>query len=186
MRLGFLRREVASTMYQYDLRDRSVTETDAVGTPQQRSTVTAYDANDNRTSITDALGRVTTYQYDSRNRVTMETDATGASVQASTQTSYDLVSNVVSQTDADGHTTNYTYDPLNRRSTMTDAAGDKTQYYYDSGTFTGPVTLGGVTVNCIQCGATPGSNLTTSGSIPMARLASMPASRTSNTMRSTG
>jgi hypothetical protein len=39
---------------------------------------------------------------------------------------------------------------------MTDAAGDKTQYFYDTGTLTGPVTSGGVTVTCDQCGATPG------------------------------
>ncbi len=150
-----------TTTYQYDLRNRLVTETDAVGTPQQRTTTAAYDTDDNRIRLTDPLGRITTYQYDTRNRLTKETDASGTSVQASTETAYDAVSNVITQTDANGHTTVYTYDPLNRRSTMTDAAGDETQYFYDTGTFTGPVTLGGVTVNCVQCGAVPGSSFVT-------------------------
>jgi RHS repeat-associated protein len=150
-----------STVYQYDLRQRLVTETDASGTPQQRSITTTYDANDNRVTVTDSLGRITTFQYDSRNRVIQEIDATGTSVQATTQTSYDIVSNVTTRTDANGHTASYTYDSLNRRSTVTDALGEKTLYFYDAGTFSGPVTLGGVTVNCIQCGATPGSSLAT-------------------------
>jgi RHS repeat-associated protein len=150
-----------TTQYQYDLRQRLVTETDAVGTPQQRNITTTYDGNDNRITVTDPLSRVTTYQYDMRNRITKETDATGTLVEVSTQNSYDLVSNVTSRTDANGHTTNYTYDKLNRRSTITDALGEETLYFYDTGTFVGPVTLGGVTVTCNQCGATPGSSLVT-------------------------
>jgi len=153
-------RALTST-YQYDVRQRLTSMTEALSSPQQRTTQYSYDANDNRASVTDPLLRVTTYQYDTRNRLTQEIDATGTSVQATTQTSYDAVGNVISQTDANGHTTNYTYDQLNRRSTMTDAAGEKTQYFYDTGTFTGPITLGGVTVNCVQCGARPGSSLVT-------------------------
>jgi RHS repeat-associated protein len=150
-----------TTTYQFDARQRLVTETDAVGTPQQRNITTTYDGNDNRMTVTDPLGRVSAFQYDTRNRLTKETDATGTPVQATTQTSYDLVSNVTSTTDANAHTTNYTYDQLNRRSTMTDALGEETLYFYDGGTFSGPVTLGGVTVNCDQCGVTPGSSLVT-------------------------
>ena len=40
---------------------------------------------------------------------------------------------------------------------MTDALSEQTQYYYDTGTFTGPVNG----INCTQCGATPGSSLVT-------------------------
>ena len=64
---------------------------------------------------------------------------------------------MLSQTDANGHTTTYKYDALNRRSTMTDALGEQTQYFYDTGTFTGPING----INCDQCGATPGSSLIT-------------------------
>jgi RHS repeat-associated protein len=148
------------TQYQFDLRQRLVTETDAVGTLQQRMITTTYDTNDNRTTVTDPLGRVTKFQYDTRNRIVQETDAAGT-INATMQTSYDPVSNITSRTDANGHTTGYTYDQLNRRTTMTDAVGDKTLFFYDTGTFAGPVTLGGVTVMCNQCGATPGSNLVT-------------------------
>ncbi len=149
------------TLYQYDLRQRLITETDAVGTPQERTTATTYDSNDNRITVTDPLGRVTQYQYDSRNRVIQETDALGTPVSATTKTAYDAVSNVVSETDANGHTTTYTYDALNRRSSATDALGEETLYFYDGGTFTGSVTLGGAAVTCNQCGATPGSSLIT-------------------------
>ncbi len=150
-----------NTTYQYDQRQRLVTEMDAVGTPQQRTTQTLYDGNDNRTSVTDPLGRVTTYQFDTQNRLIRQTDATGTPVQATTQTAYDGVGNITGVTDANGHTASYTFDALNRRSAMTDALGDVTRYSYDNGTFTGPVTLGGVTINCTQCGVTPGSKLIT-------------------------
>lgn len=149
------------TQYQYDLRQRLIQETDAAGTPQQRDTKTSYDGNDNRIKVIDPLGRVATYTYDTRNRLTQETDASGTPVAATTMAAYDAVSNVTSRTDANGHTTTYSYDALNRLSTMTDALGGETLYFYDGGTFTGPITLGGVTVNCNQCGATPGSSLVT-------------------------
>src|ERR1700730_1560445 len=74
-----------------------------------------------------------------------------------TTTTYDPVGNVIIVTDANGCKTSYSYDALSRRSTMTDAAGDETQYRYDTGTFTGPVRG----INCVQCGATPGSSLGT-------------------------
>jgi RHS repeat-associated protein len=64
---------------------------------------------------------------------------------------------VLIETDANGHTTTYTYDPLNRRLTKTDALSEETQYFYDTGTFTGPVN--GIT--CVECGATPGSSFIT-------------------------
>ena len=149
------------TQYQYDLRQRPVTEIDAFGTAQQRTTTTTYDGNDNHVTATDPLSRVTQYQYDTRNRLVRETDAFGTPVQATTQTAYDPVSNIAGTTDADGHTTSYSYDALNRRSSMTDALGEETLYFYDGGTFTGPVTSGGVTVTCSQCGVTPGSALVT-------------------------
>ena len=151
-----------TTRYTYDLRQRLTTETDALGvTGQQRTTTTAYDGNDNRITVTDPLTRITRYEYDTRNRVVQEIDAGGTSVQATTITAYDAVGNVTSRTDANGHTTTYNYDALNRRIGMADALNEKTLYLYDGGTFTGSVSLGGVTVTCDQCGATPGSSLIT-------------------------
>jgi RHS repeat-associated protein len=138
-----------STSYQYDLRQRLVKTTDTLS----HSEAYTYDENDNQILLTDRNEHTSTHAYDVQNRMTKVTDALGDT----TVTTYDGVGNIIAETDANGHTTSYSYDPLNRRMTMVDAAGDKTQYFYDSGTFTGPVRG----VNCIQCGATPGSSLVT-------------------------
>ena len=146
-------RDGHTTSYQYDLRQRRIKMTDALG---QLETYT-YDLDDNRVTLTDKDGHTTSYGYDVQDRLITVTDALGDV----SSTTYDGLGNVISVTDADGHTTTYGYDALNRCKTMTDALSEQTQYFYDTGTFTGPVTLGGVTVNCIQCGATPGSSLVT-------------------------
>jgi RHS repeat-associated protein len=148
-RIQVIDRNGHSTSYQYDVRQRLIKTTDALGNAE----TCTYDGNDNRTSLTNRNGHTTTYQYDVQNRLIKVTDALGDM----TITTYDGVGNATSQTDANGHTTTYTYDALNRRATMTDAAGDLTQYRYDTGTFTGPVRG----IDCVQCGATPGSSLVT-------------------------
>ena len=142
-------RDGHTTFYQYDQRQRLIKTTDALS---QNETYT-YDGDDNRISLTDRDGHTTTYGYDLQNRQNKVTDALGDI----TSTIYDPFGNMLSQTDANGHTTTSTYDALNRRSTMTDALSEQTQYFYDTGTFTGPVNG----INCVQCGATPGSNLVT-------------------------
>jgi RHS repeat-associated protein len=142
-------RDGHSTSYQYDLRQRLIKTTDALNHAETYT----YDRNDNRISLTDRNGHLTTYGYDVQNRQNKVKDALGDT----TTTGYDGVGNVVSVIDANGHTTSFSYDALNRRSTMVDAAGDTTQYFYDTGTFSGSVR--GTT--CVQCGATPGSNLVT-------------------------
>ena len=146
-------RDGHTTSYQYDLRQRKIKMTDALG---QVETYT-YDGDDNRVTLTDRDGHTTSYGYDVQDRLITITDALG---DVST-TTYDGVGNTITTTDANGHTVTYSYDALNRRKTMTDALSEQTQYFYDTGTFSGPVTLGGVTVNCVKCGATPGSSLVT-------------------------
>jgi RHS repeat-associated protein len=148
-RIEIIDRNGHSTQYQYDIRQRLTKMTDALN----HFDTYVYDGNDNRLSWTDRNGHTTTYQYDVQNRMIKVTDALGDM----TTTSYDGVGNVLTQTDADGHTTTNAYDALNRRSTMTDALGEETQYFYDTGTFTGPVNG----INCVECGATPGSSLVT-------------------------
>jgi RHS repeat-associated protein len=152
-RIQVIDRNLHSTFYQYDLRQRSIKMTDAVGNVETYG----YDANDNRTSLTDRDNHTTTNKYDVRNRLIAVVDALGET----TSTAYDAVGNVTVQTDANGHATTTTYDALNRRSTMTDALGEEWLYFYDTGTFSGSVTLGGATATCNQCGATPGSSLIT-------------------------
>jgi RHS repeat-associated protein len=148
-RIQFIDRDGHSTGYQYDLRQRLLKTTDALN----HSDTFTYDGDDNRLTWMDRDGHTTTYAYDVQNRMNKLTDALGDVI----TTTYDPVSNVLTQTDADSHTTTYAYDALNRRITMTDALGEQTQYYYDTGTFTGPIKG----ISCIQCGATPGSSLVT-------------------------
>ena len=50
--------------YEYDLRDRQVKTTDALGNVETQ----AYDGNNNRVSLTDKNGHVTTFAYDVQNR----------------------------------------------------------------------------------------------------------------------
>jgi RHS repeat-associated protein len=137
------------TQYQYDLRQRLITMTDAL----THSETYTYDGDDNRITLTDRDSHTTNYGYDLQNRLISVQDALGHT----SATAYDPVGNVISQTDANGHTTTFTYDALNRRITMTDALGEVTKYFYDGGTFTGPVR--GIT--CNKCGATRGSSLVT-------------------------
>ena len=152
-RIQLVDRNGHNTYYQYDQRQRMVEATDGLG----QSQAYGYDGDDNRTSLTDRNGHVTTYAYDAQNRPFTVTDALG---NVATKI-YDPAGNVIGETDANGNTTAYGYDALNRRTGMTDALGGLTQYFYDGGVFTGPVTVGNATVDCEQCGATPGSKSVT-------------------------
>jgi RHS repeat-associated protein len=90
-------------------------------------TLYTYDAEGNRTSVTDANGNTTWYAYDERGRLIYTTNALG-SVTAIT---YDAASNKISETDANGHTTWYAYDAQNRPAYITNALGCVTASAYD-------------------------------------------------------
>jgi RHS repeat-associated protein len=115
------------TTYSYDLRGRRTGESDAVGTPVERTTTTVYDPVGNIVETIDPLEHLTTYSYDPLNRGTGETDAIGTPVERVTTTVYDPVGNVVEKIDALGRMTTYSYDALNRRTGETDAAGTPVQ-----------------------------------------------------------
>ena len=102
----------------------------AAGTALARTSYTAYDADNNVISTTDALGNKTTMTYDLLNRLVATTTPTQAGPSTTSQT-YDANGNVLSVTDGDGNTTTYTYDILNRQTSMTDAQGHTTVYAYD-------------------------------------------------------
>jgi RHS repeat-associated protein len=90
-------------------------------------TLYTYDAEGNRTSVTDANGHTTWYAYDERNRLTYTTNALGCV----TAYTYDAAGNEISETDANGHTTWYAYDAQNRPAYTTNALGYVTAFAYD-------------------------------------------------------
>jgi len=108
----------------------------------------AYNS-DGTTTLTDALGNVTTHAYDERRTLTGETDAAGGE----TAKAYDNNFRITSVTDPDGDTTLMTwsadganleelldaeggqtglaYDSLNNLTSLTDARSEVTSYTYD-------------------------------------------------------
>lgn len=146
------------TRYQYDLRNRLVQET-RITPAAPLLTKYTYDGNDNRISVTDPRGKVTTFAYDSQNRLTLVKDARGNT----TQTLYDGVGNRIRVIDANGHYTYFQYDELNRVVTEIKKIGDTsstpdandivTHSFYD----TGASVPAGDCLNAQCAGPIPGS-----------------------------
>jgi RHS repeat-associated protein len=86
-----------------------------------------YDANGNRISQTDALGRTTRYEYNYLDKLIRVIDPAGGA----TIYNYDANGNLTSITDANGQTTRYVYDVQNRLISETDPLGNTTGYAYD-------------------------------------------------------
>ena len=80
-----------------------------------------YDGSGNRTSRTDALGRVTTHTYDSNSNVLSTTTGTGSSALTWSYT-YNAMSEVLTATDPQGNTTTNTYDAHGNLLTVTSPA----------------------------------------------------------------
>ncbi|NIJ72052.1 RHS repeat-associated core domain-containing protein [Xanthomonas sp. F4] len=121
-------------------------------TAQGNPTDFGYDANDNATTVTDALGHKTQNDYDGLNRLTRTLQDVGG-IAAETKFSYDALDNITNVTDPKGldtsyvynglgdmtavtspdtSTTTYTYDTAGNRSTQTDARNVRTSYSYDA------------------------------------------------------
>lgn len=117
-----------TTLSAYDALNRLTAITDPAGA----TTSYVYDAIGNRTSRTDALGRVTTWTYDGNNRLIAETTADGVVAQYG----YDAVGNRTQQVlavgTADQRQTFYTFDGNNRLIAETDAFGNTTRREYDA------------------------------------------------------
>lgn len=107
-----------TTRYQYDLRNRMVTEIRDPGGLNLTSQ-TGYDGNNNRISLTDPRDKLSQYSYDAQNRLTMVTDALGNT----SQTRYDSVGNRTCTIDANQHYTFYDYDAINRESKSSQKIG---------------------------------------------------------------
>jgi RHS repeat-associated protein len=108
-----------------------------------------YDANNNRTSITNQNGKTTAFVYDGQGNITTITDSNGntntftfdgrnnllsATDPKATATtfSYDSNGNLTSVVDALGNTTGLAYDGVGQIMSKTDAKGATTRYAYNA------------------------------------------------------
>ncbi len=94
------------------------------------STSFIYDALNNLTKTTDALGNNTNYTYDTLNRQTALADLD----MGTWNYQYDGVDNQTQQTDARGKSTTKTYDQLNRLATVSFPTDPTVTYTYDTNT----------------------------------------------------
>ncbi|HZR03992.1 MAG TPA: RHS repeat-associated core domain-containing protein [Burkholderiales bacterium] len=88
--------------------------------PTTEITQYGYDTQGNLTSLTDALGKITTQQYDALNRLikTIEPAASGAGAGGNTQYAYDGLDQLTQVTDPRNLATTYTLDGLARLTTQ--------------------------------------------------------------------
>lgn len=96
------------------------------------TTTTAYDKDGNVTSVTDALGKVTSNEYDTRGLLAATVDASGRRVEYR----YDAAGRVLQRIEDPGAgklnlTTTTTYDAQGRQVRVTDASGRVTTFVYD-------------------------------------------------------
>lgn len=110
--------------YTYDLRDRPLTETDALG----RSRSYAWDALSRLTRLTDELGRATQYSYDSRSRLTSVTTAAGETLRQL----FDADNQVVAVADARGNLIDFEFDGAGRTKKVTTQEDRSTVLGYDA------------------------------------------------------
>ncbi len=128
-----------TTSYTYDANHNRLTETNGLG----KITTYTYDANGFRTSVKDPLGNTTTAVY---NQVGGPTTLTDALNQTQTIT-YNGLFNPAGITDSLGTLGQYTWDAKGNLTTWRDANAKQTQFAYDA--FGNPITrtdpLGGIT-----------------------------------------
>ena len=134
--------------YSYDVLDRIVSITNAVGGTQhfeydalghvteaadENGNITRYEytPNGNLSKVTDALGNETFYQYDAMGHLT-QTSCTGTGGEQTQNTAYtwDKEGHVVAVTDPLGDMEIYTYDPAGRMTSKTDRDGYETAISY--------------------------------------------------------
>ena len=120
-----------ATAYTYDGLNRLRSETQYPAWPTTTPTLVTsytYDANSNRVTLTDPLGKATTYVYDALNRLTSISyklhNTHGVTY------AYDADNNRTSMVDGTG-TTTYTYDEFDRPTAITSPGSQTAGYRYD-------------------------------------------------------
>ncbi len=113
-----------TTVYQYDANGNRTAITNA----HNNTTSESFDALNRLVSTTDALNGIVAYAYDNQDHLTSVTDALGHA----TTYSYDDLGNLLTQTSPDTGTTTYTHDAAGNVLSKTDAKGQTTSYSYDA------------------------------------------------------
>jgi len=122
------------TYFKYDPLDRLTTivrkegDTEDVIDPSDAVTRYAYDANNNRRSMTEPNGNTTAYEYDELNRRTRERNAAGDVALLA----YDGANNLLTMTAPNGNMTKNTYDELDRVVQVDDRIGRVAESRYDN------------------------------------------------------
>ena len=112
-----------STTFTYDANnDRT-----AITNQNTKTTTFAYDARGNITGITDPLGHAVTFSYDGKNNLLTATNPKGKT----TTFSYDGNGNLRTIQDALTNTATFGYDGFGELISKTDARGNATTYIYD-------------------------------------------------------
>lgn len=113
-----------TTAFGYDILDRLKAVTNDLGQVTQYT----YDANGNRTQVTDANGNSTTFAFDERNLLWKVTDAMTNVVRYS----YNPNGGLAQLADARSNVTAYAYDPFDRLTTTTYPDSSTELYAYDA------------------------------------------------------
>lgn len=112
------------TTYTYDANQNLTTRTNALG----KTWTYTYDANGNLTSAKDPLGNITQKNWDARGRLLSVTDALN---QVKTF-AYDTAGNVTALSDSLGQIVGATYDSKGNQTGMTLPSGQRAQFAHDS------------------------------------------------------
>jgi YD repeat-containing protein len=119
---------VDKTTYTYDSSGNLSTITNAVG---QVTTLSNYDANGRVGLITDANGATTALTYSPRGWLTSKTVTSGGTVETTTY-GYDGVGQLTLVTLPNASTVSYTYDPAHRLTNIADSLGNSIAYTLDN------------------------------------------------------
>lgn len=118
--------------FTYSVNGYLLTDTRALGKPEQQAVTYERNATNLITKMTDALGRVTEYQYDAKGNVTKITRLFGTASATSWTYTYEAVYNqLTSVTDPLSRKTTLTYDSLGNLRQVTDLLANKSTFTYD-------------------------------------------------------